>query len=364
MRPSIYLRIGLVCALLLVACGKSDGNYFAPTAAVVCVPPQACSKIPESEIALRLRRAMLTPESAKQFRGPKGAAFRVDAQREILNELITQEFLRTEAGKLRLTVSDSEVEAQVRQLESTYPTREDFNKAVQDQGFSLAEVKGFLRDQILFGKVANSVAGDVKPTEQQILDFYNQSKARYDEQLRVAHILVCEKFDPTNRAAACTHSPQDETLAKSLTSRARKGEDFAALVKQFSKDPSNVDKGGELPTFGRGQMVAEIENAAFALAAEGDISEPVRTIFGWHVFKLLQKGKTLEEARPEIVKAIKEQQEQQAYRLWLQTASAKAKIRVNPKFGRYDKTSGIVVPLRQAPQPVLPNDAGAGTTRP
>ncbi len=360
MRPSIYLRIGLICSLLLAACGKSDGNYFAPTAAVVCLPPQPCSKIPEHEIALRLRRVMLTPETAAQFRGPKGAATRVEAQREILNGLISEELLRNEARKLKLTSSDNEVEAQLSQLESRYPTRADFNKAVADEGLSLVEVKEFLRDQILFGKVAASVTGSVKPSEQQILDFYNQSKARYDEQLKVAHILVCEKFDPSNRAAPCVHSPQDETTAKSLTSRARKGEDFPALVKQFSKDPSNADTGGELPPFGRGQMVSEFETAAFALAAAGDVSDPVRTLFGFHVIKLLQKGKTLEEARPEIVAAIKEQQEKQAYGQWLQTAASKAKIRVNPKFGRYDEASRTVVPSRQVPQPLPPNDGPTG----
>lgn len=364
MRPSIYLRIGLICALFLSACGKSDGNYFAPTAAVVCLPPQPCSKIPENEIALRLRRVMLTPETAAQFRGPQGAATRVEAQREILNGLISEELLRNEARKLRLRTSDSEVEAQLRQLVSRYPTREDFNKAVTAEGLKLAEVREFLRDQILFGKVAASVTGSVKPTEQQILDFYNQSKARYDEQLKVAHILVCEKFDPPNRAAPCVHSPQDETLAKSLTSRARKGEDFAALVKQFSKDPSNAATGGELPPFGRGQMVSEFETAAFALGAAGDISDPVRTSFGWHVIKLVKRGKTLEEARPEIESAIKEPQERQAYGQWLQTAASKAKIRVNPKFGRYDEASRTVVPLRPAPKPVLPNDDRTGQTRP
>jgi foldase protein PrsA len=350
MKRSNYLRIGLVCTLFLAACGKLEGNYFAPTAAVVCVPPQACSKIPESEIALRLRRVMLTPETARQFRGPQGASTRLSAQREILNALISEELLQNEAKKLRLTASNAEVQAQLNQLESRYPSKAAFNKAVTAEGLTLPEVRNFLRDQIVYGKVAASVTAQVKPTEQEIVDFYNQNKARYEEQIRVAHILVCEKFDQSNREAPCTFSPEDETLAKSLTARARKGEDFAALAKEFSKDPSNASTGGELPPFGRGQMVSEFETAAFALPAVGAISDPVKTLFGWHVIKLLQKGKTLDEARPEIEAAIKQQQDQKAYAEWLQATAGKAKIRVNPKFGRYDQASHTVVPARQAQQ--------------
>jgi parvulin-like peptidyl-prolyl isomerase len=70
--------------------------------------------------------------------------------------------------------------------------------------------------------------------------------------------------------------------AISITQRLNNGEDFAALAQQYSDDPGSAASGGDLGLFGRGQMVTEFEEAAFALAI-GAISEPVRTQFGYHI---------------------------------------------------------------------------------
>ena len=74
--------------------------------------------------------------------------------------------------------------------------------------------------------------------------------------------------------------------AEGVLKRAKAGEDFAALAKQYSEDDSNKDKGGDLDYFGRGTMVPEFDQAAFAMKA-GDISDLVKTSFGFHIIKLV-----------------------------------------------------------------------------
>jgi len=86
------------------------------------------------------------------------------------------------------------------------------------------------------------------------------------DQIRASHILV------TN-----------EPFCKELIERIKKGESFEALAAQFSKCPSGK-KGGDLGSFGKGQMVPQFENAAFKLKV-GEISGPVKTQFGYHIIK-------------------------------------------------------------------------------
>jgi len=90
-----------------------------------------------------------------------------------------------------------------------------------------------------------------------------------EEEIHARHILVAT-----------------EAEAKEVKERLLKGEDFATVAKEKSKDPSA--EGGDLGFFGRGQMLKPFEDAAFALK-EGELSDPVQTQFGWHIIKVEEK---------------------------------------------------------------------------
>ena len=140
-----------------------------------------------------------------------------------------------------------------------------------------------------------------RPTPQQIQSYYDAHKDQYKagERVHAAHVLI--KLDQNATAAqdAAAKKKAEEILA-----RARKGEDFATLARQSSEDPGSKDKGGDLGTFGRGQMVKPFEDAAFSMAP-GEIRGPVKSDFGYHIVKLIEKVpagvQSLEEASPRIL---------------------------------------------------------------
>lgn len=128
---------------------------------------------------------------------------------------------------------------------------------------------------------------------------------KHPAQMRARHILLLVPASATQEAA-------DKALAemKNLQAQLKKGASFEALAKKSSQDPSSAAKGGELPWFSEGMMVKPFEDAAKALKP-GQVSEPVRTQYGWHLIKLealRPAGKVpFEDAAGEIKKRLAEE---------------------------------------------------------
>ncbi len=128
----------------------------------------------------------------------------------------------------------------------------------------------------------------------------NPDKFRSGEELRVRHILI-----RTSRALV----DQGRELAQSLLRRAKAGEPFDALAREYSDDAGSAEKGGDLGFIGRGKTVAEFEKAAFALSSPGDLAPIFESQFGVHVVRLEErrppKPMSFEEVKGQLVDAIR-----------------------------------------------------------
>jgi peptidyl-prolyl cis-trans isomerase D len=146
------------------------------------------------------------------------------------------------------------------------------------------------------------VAATVQVTDKQLQERYERDKAIYvtPETRRGRHILIAVD-DTTNDAKAAA-------LAKDLHGQIKGGADFAALAKQHSKDSASATKGGELDWAGRDVYVKEFADKLFAMQ-QGEVSEPVKTQFGYHILKLegvrAQAGRSFEQVRTEMAAALR-----------------------------------------------------------
>ncbi|MGH2810923.1 MAG: peptidylprolyl isomerase, partial [Actinomycetota bacterium] len=211
-------------------------------------------------------------------------------------------------------------------------------------GLTSDELDRLARNQLLFQKVRDAITSKVAPPEKQVVDFYNANKATFDGKIKISHILICNDLDLEQ--FLCNAGPQDQALAGQVATRAKNGEDFASLAKEFSKDRQTATRGGELGFVGKGELAKAFEDAAFALANPGDISDPVKTQFGYHVIRLLGRGEPITSARENIQEVLSQELRREELNKWIAGVVSKATVKVNPKFGRFDPSSLSVVPLK------------------
>ena len=141
-----------------------------------------------------------------------------------------------------------------------------------------------------------------KTPDDKAVDAYGRSeyKAKPErfaspEEIHVRHILLPVAQDGSDDAKV-------KERAEQLIAQLRKGADFGKLASELSADKGSAARGGDLGFFARGRMVPQFDQAAFALQKKGDLSQPVKTQFGYHIIELLDRKKAgtmpYEDAQP------------------------------------------------------------------
>lgn len=215
-----------------------------------------------------------------------------------------------------------------------------------DQTPALVRQIELQKSNILANALYQDLVANANVDEAAARKYFEQHKPEY-ESVRARHILVRAKGSRMPVPAGKTELTDEEALAKAqeLRKKLAAGDDFAALAKAESDDARTAPNGGELNTFKHGQMAAQFDQAAFSLPV-GQLSEPVKTEFGYHLIQVEQhEVKTFEEVRPEIEKKMRPELARQA----MDNLQKLVPVTLDDKF------FGPAPPVPPAPPPAAPS---------
>lgn len=207
--------------------------------------------------------------------------------------LITYELVNQEAQKKGVTVTDADLNRELDVIKKSMGSEEAFQQALEQYKMTEADLHPDLLEQAQLRKL---LSDQIKITDEDIKSYYDENKASFstEEQVRASHILVATKEE-----------------ADAIEKQLKEGGDFAAIAKEKSLDTGSAANGGDLNFFSKGSMVQEFEEAAFSLKV-GDVSEPVKSDYGYHIIKVTDRKEasspTLEEKKADITDTLTSQQ--------------------------------------------------------
>lgn len=219
------------------------------------------------------------PQVAMQFQSPEGIA-------KVIDELVNQELLLIDAKEKKIE-------------------EEDEFKEILEQN----------KDILLKNYALNKIIQDEDATEEELKSYFENNKNQFSkpQSAKASHILV-----------------KTEEEAKEISEKIKDGMSFEDAAKEFSTCPSN-ERGGDLGEFTRGQMVPEFEEVAFSME-DGEISDLVKTQFGYHIIKLAhrtkEEEKSFEEVKDQVYQQVVRLKQQESYVKKIEELKSKNKVEI------------------------------------
>ena len=248
---------------------------------------------------------------------------------EAMDLMIEQELVKQAAEKEGISGDPADVDKQIEELRKVFDTDEQLRMKLEGDGYTEASYRRHVERMAAAKAYLDRVradAADVRDAEVERFYEENEDRLTLPEQVRVRHILLTWKPMGTQDDRAAIHKQMEPIL-----DRARAGEDFAALAREFSEDSATKGNGGDTGFFNRGTMVPAFERAAFSLEP-GEVSDPVDTVFGVHIIKLEEREEPrllpLDDVREQLRDYVREEKMEAAVDAKIDELRAAADVEV------------------------------------
>jgi foldase protein PrsA len=310
-RNSSLLLLALIAALALAACGGGGSSSAdVPDGAVAVVGDKTVTK---AEFDQLIEQQKKSAEAQKQAFPEPGTAEYEAAKAAVVKSLVEQKEWELEAEAMGIKVTDQEIETQLNQQKEQYGLTDEqkYQAELAKAGITDAQVRDQVRVGILTNKIVAAVTKKVTVTDADIQAYYDKNPTKYQQPAsrEVRHILV-----------------KNEALAQKLHDQIQGGADFAKLAKKYTQDTASKAAGGKFTAF-KGRTVAPFDQFVFS-AKTGELSEPIKTEFGWHIVEVLSAVKPatttpLADVKDEIQTTLLQTKQNAAVKAWIAALPAK-----------------------------------------
>jgi foldase protein PrsA len=309
----LFLLVPLaLVAFIAAGCGGGGGSGGVPADSIAKV---GSTPITKSTFNSLMNVAFARYKAQKQPTPKVGTPAYTQLRDQAVSFLVQEEELKEEGQKLGVTVTQKDIDARLALIRKTYyhNSEKQLEAALKKDDITLSDLEQYnLAPTLLSEKLQAKVTSNIKVSPSAAQKYYNQNKTSFTtpKTREVRHILVSSK-----------------SLAQKIETQLKNGASFATLAKKYSKDTASAAQGGKLCVAHGGssgacqQTVPPFDKAAFSLATN-EISQPVHSVYGWHVIQALGPVKpahtqTFKEVEAQIEANLAQQQKQVAWSNWL-----------------------------------------------
>ena len=310
-RNSSLLLLALIAVLALAACGGGGtSSADVPEGAVAVVGDKTVTK---EEFDQLIEQQKKSAEAQKQDFPAPGTAQYEALKATLVKGLVEQKEWELEGEAMGVQVTDQEIETELDKLKQQYfkGDEQKYSAELAKQGLTDEDVRNELRTRILTNKIYEAVTKKVTVSDADIQAYYDKNSTQYQQPASrdVRHILV-----------------KNEALAQKLHDQIQGGADFAKLAEKYTQDQASKADGGKFTAF-KGRTVAPFDKFVFS-AKTGDLSDPIKTEFGWHIIEVLSAVKPptttpLDQVKDSIKTTVLQTKQNAAMKAWIAALPAK-----------------------------------------
>ena len=276
----------------------ADASASGPAERVRVTGPVA--KVNGVDITSEAFYAEVDKVTARGAQIPPDRVARIEAN--ILKRLVEQELINQAVKEGAIVVPEEDMKKGFDEYKARFQSDEQFENYLKHGRVTKESIEQRIRERRALELLLEK-KGDMAVTDQEAKDFYDKNERFYTDKagIHASHILI-----KLNEGATKEDEAKVMEKVKQAQDRLKKGEAFEKVATEMSEGPAAA-KGGDLGFFSEGRMVKEFEDVAFKMKI-GEVSAPVKTRFGYHIIKLIEKRddrkKPFEEVKDQIVKSL------------------------------------------------------------